>query len=177
MLNYRSCQAIHGLFAGERVRTSPRTGTEGNALIELALTLPIIATMLVGVYKCGFAFNNYLMLTNAVSQGVYQLQQSANQTLDPCQMAYTAVTNAAPQLASSQITFSLSLNNGADVIPASTGSFSCSSSSYTTGAAGNLLSNTSVTLTLTYPFDLTIMGINFAPAGGVLSATSTEEVQ
>jgi Flp pilus assembly protein TadG len=42
----------------------------GNSIVEFALAVPFLAWMLMGVFKSGMAFNNYLILQGAVNQGV-----------------------------------------------------------------------------------------------------------
>jgi hypothetical protein len=83
-----------------------------------------------------------------------QLAISAGNTLDPCATVSTAVFNAAPNLQRSQLTFALTLNG----TPYS--GTSCSSSSTTTGAPGNVVSGKSVTVVVTYPCNLTVYKAN-----------------
>lgn len=143
----------------------------GQSMVEFALILPVLLLLATGIFIFGAAMNNYLQLTNAVSMGARTLAINAGMTLDPCALASTAVTNAAPGLNSSNLTFSYNLDG-----TTYTGN-SCSSATLTTGAAGNLASGTNVSLTATYPLNLSIYGIVFNSNNAVLSATSTELVQ
>jgi Flp pilus assembly protein TadG len=156
---------------GLRFRALLRSGDQGSALIEFAMLLPVLLLLTTGILVFGVAMNNYLQLTNAVSIGARTLAVSAQMVLDPCATASTAITNAAPNLNASNFTFTYTLNgttyNGT----------SCSSSTTSTGAAGNLASGTTVTVTATYPFNLSVFGKIFSQSNAVLSATSTELVQ
>ena len=156
---------------GLRLRALLRCGDQGSALVEFAMLLPMLLLLTTGIMVFGVAMNNYLQLTNAVSIGARTLAVSAQMVLDPCATASTAITNAAPNLPPSNFTFTYTLNG-----TTYTGT-SCSSSTVTTGAAGNLASGTTVTVTATYPLNLSVFGKVFSQSNAVLSATSTELVQ
>jgi hypothetical protein len=91
-------------------------------------------------------------------------------TLDPCNLAYTAVTNAAPMLNLNSSDFTISLDGQAE-----SGS-SCSSSSYTSGAASYMVQGTPATVTVKYPCSLGIYGANLVPSC-TMTATLTEIMQ
>jgi Flp pilus assembly protein TadG len=135
--------------------------------------------ILTGIFGCGWAFNNYLMLTDAVSIGARDLAISAQQTLDPCATAANAIYNAAPYLTQTGMQFTFVLN-GTSYGPyqKTTGSkgtsVSCSSSSNTTGAAGNLVQGADAQVIVTYPCVITVYGANI---GCTLTAMATELVQ
>jgi Flp pilus assembly protein TadG len=158
-------------FPRRLVRALLRTGEQGSALVEFALILPMLMLLTTGVLVFGVAMNNYIQLTNAVSIGARTLAVSAQLTTDPCATAYTAITNAAPNLNSSNFTFTYVLNG-----TTYTGA-TCNSSSVSTGAAGNLSSGATATVTATYPLNLSVYGKVFSKNGAVLSSTSTELVQ
>jgi len=123
-----------------------------------------------GIFTFGIAFNNYLTLTDAVNVGGRALAISRGQTTDPCATAATAVSNAAALLSPSNISYSVVLNGAAY-----SGS-SCSSGSTSTGAAGNLVQGTTAQVTATYPCNLSVYGINYAPSC-TLTARVAELVQ
>ena len=61
------------------------TGSKGQSLVELALTLPVLLIMLLGLVEVGFALRAYLVLTNVsretarlASRGLYQPDQIFN---------------------------------------------------------------------------------------------------
>jgi hypothetical protein len=91
------------------------------------------------------------------------LAQSRTSTTDPCLDTFNQLTASAPGLNSQNIGFTVTMNS---VAPAMTGD-SCS------GQQTNLKQATPVTVTATYPCDLSVYGVNFAPSC-TLSATVTE---
>ena len=110
--------------------------------------------------------NNYLQLTDGVNIGARQLAISRGQTTDPCSTASAAVISAASLLKSSNLTFKLTLNG-----TSYTGT-TCSSSSTTTGAAGNLVQGTTATLLVTYPCSLKVYGSTLVSTCMLTSQTS-----
>jgi Flp pilus assembly protein TadG len=143
---------------------------QGQALVEMALLLPILLLVVTAIFTFGLAFNNYVMLTEATSVGARALAISRGQTTDPCATASAAVYTAAPLLVASNLSFTLVLNG-----TSYTGT-SCSSGSSTTGAAGNLVQGDNAVLTVTYPCSLGVYGANYAPNCS-LRAQMTELVQ
>jgi Flp pilus assembly protein TadG len=158
-------------FFERSVRALLRNGDEGSALVEFALILPMLLMLTTGMLVFGVAMNNYLQLTNAVSIGARTLAVSAQLTLDPCSTASTAITNAAPGLTASKFTYTYVMNG-----TTYTGT-SCNSSSLSSGAAGNLTTGTTVSVTATYPLNLSVFGQKFSASNAVLQSTSTELVQ
>jgi Flp pilus assembly protein TadG len=158
-------------FLGRRIHALLRTGDHGSAIVEFALILPMMLVLTTGIMVFGIAMNNYMQLTDAVSIGARTLAISAQLTLDPCATASSAITGAVPNLTPSRFTFSYVMNGTAY------SGTSCSSSSVSEGAAANLSSGTTVSVTATYPLNLSIFGQQYSANGAVLSATSTELVQ
>jgi Flp pilus assembly protein TadG len=143
---------------------------EGQAAIELALCLPLLLLVVTGIFAFGVAFNNYLMLTDATSQGARILAFSRGQTLDPCATAVNAVYLGAPLLKQSNLTFAFVLNGVAY------SGTTCNSASSTTGAAANLAQGKSAKVTVTYPCNLAYY-LHASPTGCTLLAQTTELVQ
>ncbi len=130
----------------------------GQALVEFALVLPLLLVLVLGIIKFGILFNNYITLTNAVVNGARTLATNRGAGTGPptaCTLASTAITNAAVNLNTSQIT-----------IP--TPSFSGSGGSTCSG----MVAGDTATMKATYPCDLTILGVNFAPSCTLTSQTT-----
>lgn len=125
---------------------------DGGALIEIALTLPIFLSVLLGIFKFGIAFSNQLTLTQAVGVGAQYLQQIRTNTSDPCADTFAKIKGAAPFLTPSKITVTVTMNG---TTPSQAGN-TCS------GSQSSLVQGASVTVGATYPCDLTIYGVNFA---------------
>jgi Flp pilus assembly protein TadG len=159
-----------------RLAARLRSGEEGGALVETAVMLPVFLTIMLAIFTVGIAMNNFQMLTNSINVGGTTLQQIRNMTgaSDPCAAVGTAVMNAAPYLTSSgtnavQLTISLD-NGGYTQGPAASSTISC------TGGASYVLQGTNASITATYPCNLTIYGVNYAP-GCKLHASVTELMQ
>ena len=156
----------------ERVRARLRTSEQtGSSLVEFVLVLPILFALVTGICAFGLALNNYLMLTDGVAIGARLLAVSRGQTTDPCATTATAVSNASPLLYPSNISFTFVLN-GTPYTGAS-----CSSSSTTTGAAGNLVQGQPAQVTATYPCSLAVYGVNMGSGSCSVMAQTTELVQ
>jgi len=159
------------ILPGEWLRALKFADEEGSALVEFALILPMMLLLTTGVLVFGVAMNNYLQLTNAVSVGARTLAINGGITTDPCATASSAIIAAAPGLTSSKLTFSYSLGGHSQSGP------SCSSSSVESGAAAELASGTTVTVTAQYPLNLSVFGNKYSATNAVLQATSSELVQ
>jgi Flp pilus assembly protein TadG len=140
-----------------------RSDETGGALVELALCLPILLALVTGIASFGIAFNNYLMLTNAVDTGARQLSIIAGLTTDPCQDVSKTIAAAAPLLNSANIKYTFTLNNGLYVNKTT----SC------TAGAAQVVAGAPMQVTVTYPCSLLIYGKNVIP-GCTLTAQATE---
>jgi hypothetical protein len=121
------------------------------------MVLPFLGMMLVGIIFGGITFFNYAELANAVNAGARELGENGrDQGANACVMANTALTTAAGNLNSSQITIAKeSFANSKD---------SCSATLLIQGDAG--------TVTATYPCNLPIpfTTINLCPMPGGASS-------
>jgi Flp pilus assembly protein TadG len=134
---------------------------DGNVIVEMALALPVLMILFTGVMSFAFAYNNQIVLTQAVGTGAQYLQQLRGNTTDPCKDTLTAIENAAPYLTASNITLTVTLN-GSKV-----GGNSCS------GDQTDLSQGTPVTVQASYPCTLSIYSMKFA-SSCQLSAEVTE---
>ena len=160
---------LHLLYVANNARRRARN-EEGQAMVEMALALPVLLLVLTGILTFGLAFNNYVLLTEATSIGARTLAISRGATTDPCATASSAVIAAAPLLTPASLSFSFVLNGSSY-----TGT-SCSSGSSTTGAAANLVQGANAIVTVTYPCSLAVYGANYAPHCS-LQAQMTELIQ
>jgi Flp pilus assembly protein TadG len=126
---------------------------EGGALYEFAMSLPLLSVMLVSIIFGGITFFNYVELANAVEVGARALATGRNQGAVACGQANTALTNAAGNLNTSQISIAAeTFANG----------------SACTATTATLLPGDAATLTATYPCNLPIpfSSINLCPMPG-----------
>ena len=162
---------------GRSVRTRPLgrgvlsrfiAGSEsGQSQLEMALSLPILLLILTGIMTFGIALNNRLELSNAAAVGGHVLAADRGAT-DPCQDASSAIYKAAPFLGASSITISYAFWDQYGNTKGAASGTSC------TAAAGYLISNGSVQLTLSYPCNLGVFGFQFWP--GCLLTAQTKEL-
>jgi Flp pilus assembly protein TadG len=146
-----------------RVRALHSGGEEGGALIEVALTVPVLLGVLTGIITFGMAYSNQLTLTQATGAAGQYLSTIRTSTTDPCADTFKAFKNAAPALDSTQINMIVTMNG---TTPTQT-SESCS------GKQTLLVQGTPVTVYATYPCNLGVYGVKFA-AGCQISAKVTE---
>lgn len=149
---------------------------EGQALVEAALVLPLLLIAGTGILVFGIYMMQILSLTQGVGSAGRVLAVNAGLTIDPCATAVTAFQNAAPMLTPSNLTYSITLNPGTGD-HTYTGT-SCSSSSATTGAAGDLHKGGTAAVKVTYSnCSLSFYGNNLLPNGCSISQQVTETVQ
>jgi len=120
---------------------------QGQAATEFALVLPILALLLFGIIQLGIVFNHYVTVTDAVRAGARKAAVSRHQS-DPVGTATTAVRSSATNLDQAQL-----------------------------GVAVNSTwqQGTDVTVTATYPFQVSLLG--FVVTSGQLTSTTTERVE
>ncbi len=158
-----------------RLKTRVHRSEEGSALVEFALVVPLMLTLVVGMFTFGIGLNTYLQLTDAVGIGGRAIAISRGSTTDPCATAAQAVYTAMPGLAQGSFTFAFTFGT-----PGNTASYSgpsCSSPSTTTGAAGYLTPGANATMSVTYPVNLSVLGMNGTSTGQLLQSNITELVQ
>jgi Flp pilus assembly protein TadG len=91
-----------------------RAGSEtGAALVELAVTLPVLLLLTTGICAFGFAINADMQLTNATSMGGQVLADARGATSDPCTTAVSTIVAAAPGLTPSNVGFSILFTSAA----------------------------------------------------------------
>jgi Flp pilus assembly protein TadG len=135
---------------------------DGVTAIEFAIISPVLLTMLLGMFQFGSAMNNYMVLTNAAAKGALTIALSRG-TTTPYTTTKSAITAAAPNLTSTSITTTVTINGTA-----------CTTDSACTTA---LVAGVSAVVKTTYPCNLTVMGINYAPSGCTLKAQTAQMVQ
>ncbi len=135
---------------------------EGVSAIEFAIIAPVLLTIMLGIFQFGIAMNQYLNLTNAAAQGALTLALSRG-TTTPYTAVTTAIAAAAPSLVAAQTTITVTINGVA-----------CTSDATCSAA---LLAGQAALVRATYPCNLTVMGVNYAPNGCTLSAQSAQMIQ
>lgn len=151
-----------------------RGGNEANAVVETALVMPFLCMMLIGIFIFGIAINNQLQLTNSAQAASMQLAISRGDTsiTDQCALVSSTVIGSAPALTTSNISITMTTNSGAY-----SQTFVAGSSEATCTSAPALVESDTLTVKATYPCNLTIYGVNFAPDGCTLSSQSQGYIQ
>jgi Flp pilus assembly protein TadG len=153
------------------IRALLRGRDEGQALVEVAVSVSLLMMVLTGIFAFGVAFYNKLMLTQAVGSGAQYLQQIRTSTSDPCSDTFTAIKNAAPNLTPSKIGLTLILDGTSSSTISSTTVTATTCSTY----ASKMVQSVPATVTATYPCSLSIFGFT-SSSSCTLSATVTEYV-
>jgi Flp pilus assembly protein TadG len=131
------------------IRNLSLRSEHGQAATEMALILPILAAILLGIAQFGILFNNYITLTDATRAGARKAAVSRFAG-DQGAAAVTAVRAAASNLTPSKLDVSVTSDNWK--VPGS-----------------------EVIVTATYPYDLNILG--WVIQSGDLTSTTKERLE
>ncbi len=128
---------------------------EGQALIEMALVLPMLLLLVMGIIQFGFLFNNYITLTDSVRVGARQAAVSRMHA-DPDGTTKDRVRQAAHNLDHSKLDITVE-------------PYDPNSGSATWVQGGD------VTVTATYPYSINLLG--FTVMSGTLKSKTIERVE
>lgn len=164
---------IGNLFARRSRRAFGRRGEEGAALLEFAITLPLLMTVLTGTASFSLALYLLQQIGNATSTAAQLLGAEQGLITDPCATVVTSVTSSLPNLTPGKITYTVSITDSSGTQHTSgptTGSgFTCKSN------AANMAPNEPVTVTVSYAYSWLPI-LNFSPSSGLSSSeTALEE--
>jgi Flp pilus assembly protein TadG len=124
-----------------------RKREQGQTMTEFALVLPLLALLLFGVIQFGIVFHQYVTLTDAVRAGARQGAVGRHVT-NPSAEVVDRVRDSASDLDQSKLAVSVS-------------------SPWAQGS--------DVTVTATYPYNISLLG--FVVKSGNLSSSTTERVE
>ena len=142
-----------------------RERERGQALVELALVLPLFLLLLLGIVQMGSVFRDYIALTDATRVGARQ--GSTARSLPPSDREPSIVTRvqkAAVNLDTTQITIAVELRD-----PVSGGVLTPNSVDSSWRQSGD------VTVRTTYPFKISLFGQVFFT--GTLKSRTTERIE
>jgi Flp pilus assembly protein TadG len=171
MLVYGVCEmkACLSLFLDNLIPSAVARGirrsrrTEGGALVEMAVTLPLLLIIMTGIFSVSVAMYQKLLLTEAVSTGGRYLAADRGIDVNPCTATSTAIQNAAPTLAAGSFSITYTLNGVA--------------SGSTCNGTSNLVAGKSAQINVTYPCTLMWYGTTKSFGGCTLGAQIVEQVQ
>jgi len=148
----------------ERMR-SKRREEKGQAVVELALVLPIVLMLLLGIVQFGMLFKDYIALTDATRAAARQgsvarsLQPPSSREASVISRAQKAGVNLDP--AKMTVTVELRDTNGTLMTPNS--------------ADSSWVKSGDVTVRSTYPFRIKLLGLVFFT--GRIQSRTTERIE
>jgi Flp pilus assembly protein TadG len=135
----------------------------GQAMVEFALVLPLLLTLLTAILQFGLMYNKYMTLNDAVRAGARTLSLERG-LADPCDDAVTQTVTAAAGtgLSTSQVTATVS------------GTSNCGAAAYPYGA-GTVVQGDNGTVKATVPYAFSVFGVHLGTV--TLSASTTDEIE
>jgi Flp pilus assembly protein TadG len=149
-----------------RLRSFLSSENDGGALVEMAVTLPMVLGLMTGIFSFSIALYQKLQLSEAVSNAGHLLVTDRGDT-NPCSTATAAIYAAAPGLKQSNITLTYTLNG------VSTGT-SCPGTG-TGGVNTNMVAGDPAEIQATYTCSLGVYGMKNLTCN--LASSVTEVVQ
>lgn len=146
-----------------RICRALRQETEGGALVETGVAMPVILLLMTGIFSFSVALHQKLALAEAVSAGGRVLAVEKGDT-DPCDTTAKAIYAAAPTLSKSNLTISFVLNGQ----PVGSGVTTCAGTT-------NMVSGNPAQIIATYPTSISVFGKNLGTFN--LGTQITEVVQ
>jgi Flp pilus assembly protein TadG len=156
------------------MRAFGHRGDEGAALLEFAITMPLLMIVLLGTVSFSLALYNLQQIGNATSSAAMSVGGEAGlfPNNDPCAAAKSFVTGALPNMTPASLGLTLVITDtslNTDKYTGTGASFSCTS-------APAMEANYPVTLTVSYayswfgiPHFATLPGFTFVPSGNLTS--------
>ena len=141
-----------------RLTRSRRSGESGQAFVELALVLPILLLLLLGVIQFGNVFRDYIALTDATRVGARQasVSRSIQPDANRIPLVISKVQRAAVNLNTAQMTVTVTPIKVDGVTP-------------------GWEESGDVTVRATYPFTINMFGIVLF--NGTLKSRTVERVE
>jgi Flp pilus assembly protein TadG len=137
----------------------------GQAVVELALVLPLFLMLLLGIVQFGTVFRDYVALTDATRVGARQA--SVSRSLQPPSSReptiVTKIHNAGINLDSNKMTITVELRDPAGTLKTPN------------SAEASWVQSGDVTVRATYPFKISLFGQVFYT--GTLQSRTTERIE
>ncbi|HLY43762.1 MAG TPA: TadE/TadG family type IV pilus assembly protein [Terracidiphilus sp.] len=154
------------MHSASRFVSSVRSREEGGALVEMAVTLPLLMMVMTGIFSFSVAIYQKLQLAEVVSNGGRYLAVDRGDD-DPCKTVANAIYSAAPGLSQNSMSLTFTIN-GVQTGP------TCPGASGTSNA--NMVAGGTAQVEASYPCALGVYGANFSGAC-TLRSDITEVVQ
>jgi Flp pilus assembly protein TadG len=148
-----------------------RHGERGQAIIELALTLPLLLVIVLGIFDFGFLFQRYEVVTNAAREGA-RVGVLPGYTVSHAQDRATAYLDAGG-LAGTSTVHVAGCNSGG-VVNGKRCSFAAIGDSPSFGTPANTVKQ--ITVTVSYDHEFTFVGPLMNLFGGALGTVRLKAV-
>jgi Flp pilus assembly protein TadG len=125
-------------------------------LVELAITLPIMLTLLTGAASFSLAFYFLQQLGSATTSGVQLVAADQGLVSDPCETAAAAVESALPNWATTKLTFTLNWTDSTGGSHSKGPTAESSSTAFSCATAGDGSSDTATAIGPNTPVILTV---------------------
>ncbi len=145
----------------QRLLSNLRCREDGGALVEMAVTMPIVLLAMTGIFSISIALHQKMELAEAISAGGRFLAVDRGDT-DPCATTATKIYAAAPTLTKSKVTLTFTLNGTA---------YSNATCSGTT----NMVSGATASVKGSYPCSFGIYNLNLGSC--TINETAVEPIQ
>jgi len=149
-----------------RIRRFLRSGNEGSAMVEMAVTLPVVMLIMTGLFSFSIALYQKLLLSEAISAGGRLLAVDRGDT-DPCQTVANSIYANSPGLTKASINLTFVLNG------VTTNAATCPGASG--GANANMIAGGNAQIQVTYPCTLMVYSKSFGACS--MQTAVTEVVQ
>ncbi len=150
-------------------RPAPWGGVEGTALVEFAIVLPLLMTILTGGASFCMALYSFQQLGYAGSNAAQLLAAEQGLITDPCAVTASTVTAALPNWTPSKITYTVIITDSTGTAhtfgPTAGSSFSC------TSGASDMAANEPVTVQVSYQYSWFPI-LSYSPSSSLTSSES-----
>jgi Flp pilus assembly protein TadG len=151
-----------------RIRTFFGSGSEGGALVEFAVTLPVVLLLITGIFTFSIALYQKLMLAEAVSDGGRFLAVARGDN-DPCQETAAKIYDSVSVgLNKSNLTLNITINGTKTTISGGSTGAACAGTT-------DMVAGGSATVSADYTCSLAVYGYSFP--GCSLGTQVTEVIQ
>jgi hypothetical protein len=136
---------------GKRVHAYLRGGSEGGALVEFAVVVPFMLTVITGMFSVVMALVNYQQLGNATNNAALLLVTARGMLTDPCSTVQSTVVATMPSFTASKFTYTVVITDSSGTAH-TYGPTSGSSTFSCTAGAAELAQLEPATVTISYAY-------------------------